>query len=514
MKLTDWLKSLFKTTALIGLSKIAGFLRDLITAFFFGTSRSADAFNYAGLFTAQPFILFGGLNGPFHSATVSTLSSEKELKDNRFTQEQNILISQILFYSFLIFAGLGVLVFLFCEIILKLIFKDSALVQEIVIQTKLMIPCLISSGIIGSLFGVSCYKKNYTSSSISPLISSIALIIMILCFHKSLGANVLGIATSLGVILQILLQYFELKKYNFIFKFKESIDYKALKLFFYILFPALLSSTIGSFNIYVDMFFCKDLKEGSWTALILANRLIQLPFGTLVGASLVSFLPRMSEAENKKDEKTFKLILNTELENLTFILVPATALLMALSQPFIEILLQRGRFDVNSTEITASIFFFLGLSIITSFPREIATRAFYALKNSKTPFIISLLSIGFNFLFNYIFVKFMDADGIAISKTLTSFLNSLILIFLLRKFLNVNYIKIIKIFILGIVIYFCAKYLYLFIDSINSLNFLINIFDFINLKTLFNFGISGGISLLIYLGLSYIFIKSSTISTT
>ena len=477
-----WLKSIFKTSIFIALSKFIGFFRDLIVSALFGTSMHADAFNYACLFTSMPFILLGGLNGPFHSATVSALAQENNninTNTNKLNSQQNSLVLQALFWSSFFLLILSIIFLFGSDKITEIIFKNNLeLAREISLQTKIMLPALFFSAFSGILFGVSCFYNKTLIPTISPLINSIILIIFIFLFYKNLGILCLSLGVSAGVLIQALTQVLDLKTINFKLNFKKFFETDKLNYFKFMLFPALLSSTFSSLNVYIDMFFCSSLPEGSWTAIIMGNRLIQLPFGILTGASLVSFLPRITAVREQLEK--FKITVGDEILNLNFLLIPLTAIFCGLSKPIVQILLQRGNFTAQSTELVSSVLFVLSFSILTALPREILTRAFYGLGNSKTPFYISCLSIIWNFILNSILVVYFGILGIAYSKVISSFISSAISIIILRKKIEFNFFKFIKFLFLGFLVYFLSKYIFSFLLESRVFSFLKLFFKFLS----------------------------------
>jgi len=416
-------------SSLIAFSKAIGFVRDLLISAYFGTSRTADAFNYATLFTTYPLILLGGLNGPFHSATVSTLST-KSLTTK--PTESRRLIWQIIFWVFLCFCLLGGVFWLSADWLMEVLFPQD-LAKDIAFQTNLMLPALFSAGLMGVLFAWNALRGQELLTAINPAISSLALIGILGLCYEDLGAKALGLGVSLGVLLQIVSLCV---KGGLGLPGRGFWKWSGLSPFVTMLLPAMLSSTVGSLNVYIDMIFCKSLVEGSWTAIILGNRLLQLPFGTLVGASLVSFLPRVSALRDNPAQ--FRESVTKELSNLLFLLMPVMILLLLFAQPFTELLLQRGEFKADSTELVTSVLFFLSFSLLTALPREVITRAFYGLGDSKTPFRVSLISIACNFLLDWWLVSIFAVGGIALSTTLTALCNSALLIFFLQRRLQYN----------------------------------------------------------------------------
>lgn len=502
----SWWSRLFRTGSLIAISKVFGFIRDQLITAFLGTSFRADAFNYACLFTSYPFILLGGLNGPFHSATIASLGEESDETQRRY------LLGQIIFWSLIVFGFLSLGLFIFIRPIVEFGFSDHpSLINEIVLQSQIMLPCVLFTGIIGVLFGAVCYQGRYSAPSISPLISNIALIIITVLFYNVFGALALGIGTSFGVLGQVIFQFLQLRPSLYLFSdLSELFKMSRLKYFSMMLCPALLSSTIGSLNVYIDMFFCKDLVEGSWTAIVLSNRLIQLPFGILVGGALVSFLPKITSL--KENIQKFRESISKELYNLFLLLVPVTAILLALPEAIIEILFQRGEFNQQSTQLVGMALFFIGFSLCTSLPREILTRAFYGLGDSKTPFIISLISIGVNFLLNYILVKYFAVGGIAMSTTLTALINSILLTILLKDRFYCQWLGLAKVFVGGAATYITTSYIFQHMQQLSILDQINVIPNLLNLHTVCSASTAsiGGLAIYIIIIWSCKQLKNST----
>ena len=451
-------------------------------------------------------------------------------------KEQNIFLTQALIRVSLSFIGLSTILFFSKTFFLNLILSSKPeLISETAKFIEWMLPMFALSGVIGILFGASSYKGNYFWPSLSPLISSFVLILGIFFSYQLLGASILGIASSLGALLQVLVQMFDLKKvgfsfcflathqnliaksehntfqkvlHNFLFQKSELIKEELknsgansnLLFFNAMLFPALLSSTIGSLNVYVDSFFCASLQEGSWTAILIGNKLIQLPFGVLVGASLVSFLPRISLLKDKTKE--FNETLNSEIGNLLFLLIPCAALMLALSRPIIQILFQRGEFNESSTHLVDLVLLGLSASLITGLPREIYTRAFYGIGDSRTPMLISLVSIAWNALLDWYLGAQFQVGGIAMSTTLTALINSLFLaLFLKHKIPNlkiINWTVFLRYFPAGAISYFCTQWIYSSILKIRIFSFLSKLLNFVDLRICLSLVIASTGGLLVY----------------
>jgi putative peptidoglycan lipid II flippase len=440
-------RKLFKIAGLVGLitivSKVFGLVRDLVIARAFGTTITADAYNFAYLLTGNALILLGGLGGPFHSATIATLT---KLKND--PKEAGSFLIKIFSFTFLILSIITIFVLYYKTQIVQFIAPASGhdmayrekLWQLTEMQLQIMSPLIVISGLLGILCGVGNVFGGYFWPSFSPVFPSIAIIICVFFFDPNRGEPLqagvaLGIGTLIGAFFQLLFQLPDLfnatkKKYLELAVVKNK---EAISDFTYFLGPALLSTTIGQITVYIDSFFCSGLDEGSWTATILANRLIQLPLGVLLTSFLVPFFPRFSELAHEKNFEKLKESSIMVIRSLWFLTLPVAVYLYLFARPIVELVFERGAFNARSSELTSSILIALLLSMIAYVARDTLTRVFYSLGNSRLPLIVAICSIMLKIILNSILVKEFEAPGIAFATSIVTVFNFLFLWYMLRK---------------------------------------------------------------------------------
>lgn len=433
-------QSLGKTFGIVAiltvLSKCAGLIRDIVILQAFGTNYLSDAFNSATLFTGNILILFGGLGGPFHSSSVAVLTPKKEDPDSGRMMVQIFLATLIL----LILPSLAI--YFFAPNLIQVIAPSSALSEahrqeywnETVSQIRIMLPLVAISGFVGLSYGVlNVYNKIFWPS-FSPAIASLAIIIAVFFFGDTSGIVCLAWATLAGAIGQAVVQIPGMLKTPLKWSFSKDL-HPGLKEYLVMLGPAAFSTSIGQISLYVHMFFTSTIQEGGWTAIVNANRLIQLPLGVLLTAMLVPILPRFTEqvASNRIDD--LKVELSKALRLLWFLALPIAALLMAIPTPIIKLLFQRGKFTADSTEMITTVMIFLAPGIFFYLARDLITRVFYAHQDSKTPFLIALAAIVLQTGLDWLFVFQLKTGiaGIALATTLVTVFNLSALTFFARK---------------------------------------------------------------------------------
>ena len=424
------------------ISKLIGFLRDVVIANYYGAGMVSDAYFYAYQIPAISIILLGGVGGPFHSAVVSVFSKMIPNLDEKASPQVNKLFNTFLTSSFLVFLILGVLVFIFSDVIMSFIISNGTpeLINLASTHLKIMAPVLTVGGVVGIYYGILITYKEFLIPNISPILMSVAIIAIISLVKHDHSGTILALATTIGALCQFVYQLPKLKSLGF--KFKPNLQVfnnPQYRNILELLFPAILSSTIGQVYIYVDMFFASQLQEGAWSAIGYANRLFQFPVGVLVTAFLVPLFPIFSKLVGEKDYDNIRYYFNKGVGLLNFAAFPILVLILLLSTNAIQLIFQRGEFNEVATMMVSEALCYLSISIIFYVFRDSITRVFYAFNDSKTPFLVALSSILIKFILNFLFVKQLGIGGITLSTSLVTLINGFWLGLLIKKKMNMDY---------------------------------------------------------------------------
>lgn len=424
------------------ISKLIGFLRDVVIANFYGAGMVSDAYFYAYQIPAISIILLGGVGGPFHSAVVSVFSKMIPDLNQKASPEVNKLFNTFLTSSFLVFLVLGVLVFAFSDVIMKVIISNGSpeLIHLASMHLKIMAPVLTVGGVVGIYYGILIVYKEFLIPNISPILMSVAIIGIISLVRHDNSGIVLAVATTVGALCQFVYQLPKLKSLGF--KFRPNLNVfnnPQYRNILELLFPAILSSTVGQVYIYVDMFFASQLQEGAWSAIGYANRLFQFPVGVLVTAFLVPLFPIFSKLVGEKDYDNIRYYFNKGVGLLNFVAFPILVLIILLSTNAIQLIFQRGEFNEVATMMVSEALCYLSISIIFYVFRDSITRVFYAFNDSKTPFLVALSSIVIKFILNFFFVKQLGIGGITLSTSFVTLINGFWLGLLIKKKMSMDY---------------------------------------------------------------------------
>lgn len=441
--------NLFKVAGLIAaitiFSKFVGFYRDVVIAQAYGATLVSDAYFYAYQIPSLALILLGGLGGPFHTATIAVFSKNISDLTKKPPEDIQRLLSSFVTLTAFVFTILAVLIFIFSDQIISVIASgaEPKLIHLASVQLKIMSPIMVVGGVVGILYGISNVYKEFLFTSLSPTIVSVAVISAIFIFRQDQLGIVLAWGTLIGAIGQLVLQLPVFFKSGFTYRPSfEFFDIKIKKIG-EILYPAMIGTTIGQINIYIDMFFASNLAPGAWSAIGYANRIFQFPVGIIITALLVPLFPMFSTFVSKKDWNSLKYYFHQGLSTLWFISFPIFAFIVIYSQDAIKLLFQRGKFDSSAVFMVTEALIFLSISIIPYVARDTLTRIFYAFDDSKTPFFIAIFSIVVKASMNFLFVNHLGIGAITLSTTVVTLVNFLLLAYFIRNKIDLDFKKLV-----------------------------------------------------------------------
>ena len=416
------------------ISRVLGLVRATIIAYYFGASSATDA--YFSAFKISNFFrqLLG--EGALGSSFIPLYNEKVEIEGEEKGKE---FIYSILNLIFVFSTIITLLMIIFSNGIIELIVNGFPVETKILASKLLKIMSVYF--IFISLSGMICAMLNNFKQFAIPASTSIffnlAIIGASMCFSKTFGIDALAYGVVVGGLFQFLVvlpSFFKIVK-GYSFKINWQDPY--LKKIFIMMCPMLVGIVARQVNTIVDQVFASYLQEGGVTALENATRLYLLPVGVFgVSISTVIF-PVLSKAVAKDDLKTAEDNIVKGLNILLFLIIPSTAVLTFYATDVIRLTLSYGKFGEEAVKVTseALLYYSLGLYFYTAI--YLMTRAFYSMKNSAYPVKFSMISIGINIFLNFLFIKPLAYKGLALSTSIASGVNFLLLLFVFRhKYIN------------------------------------------------------------------------------
>jgi len=420
-------------------SRVLGLVRDLAIAYFFGASKFSDLFFVSFGIPNLLRRLFG--EGALNAAFVPVFSDYIE---NKTQKESNRLVSNTFNFLFIILSGIVVLGVIFAKPITAIQvpgFIDEPdklnLTSHLV---RLMFPYLLFVCLAALSMGILNSYHHFLIPASAPIVLNIcmisSMIIAFKIFSVSLRAGLdwLAFGVLLGGLGQFLIQLPMVYKKGI--RYVPTLDKNApgLRQIFRLMLPAVIGQSAAQLNIAIDRLIASFLPEESITYLTYGNRLVQLPFAVFGIAISTAALPTFSHQAARGEISEINRTLLSALRLILLIILPASVGLIILRIPIIALLFEHGKFDRVATQGTAWALLFYSLGLFSYSGVKIVAQSFYALKDTRTPVITSIIAMVANTILNIILMRtFLKHGGLALATTLSATLNFILLLVLIRK---------------------------------------------------------------------------------
>ena len=428
--------NLIKSTGTFGfytiISRILGYLRDVLIAIFLGTSYLADVFFVAFRIpnTFRRLFAEGTFNAAFVPSYTSELAKDKS-KSKKFANEVfNLLLIGLLFFVFVI----EIFMPTFVGMIAPGFIEDEKKISLAIDLTRITLPFLIFVSLSSFFAAVLNSHNKFAAASAAPIILNIILII-ILFFGKYLNDNLvyyLSYGVSLAGLLQLIFLYKFVKKFykislNLKFKIRKSV-----KFFFRKLLPSIFSSGVTQINILIGTIIA-SFQASAVSYLYYADRIYQINLAIAGIAIGVVVLPQLSKHIFSKDKTKILRIQNKALELSMFLSLPASVALIIGSEEIISALFGYGSFDKEAVNNSAKALFFFSIGLPAFGLIKVFSTFFFANHDTKTPFYISFVSVILNILISVYYFKSIGFIIIPIATTISSWFNAILLFMYLKN---------------------------------------------------------------------------------
>lgn len=409
------------------ISKCIGFFREMIMANFYGTSYIADAYQMA---VAIPGMILGGIFGAISVAYTPLFSKKMEEEGldagNRYT-------SAII--NILLIAGL-------CSALIGICFSDDFVsviahgftgekAALTVFYLRISFIFVIFTSISGILDAYLRYRGSFLTPVIAGYLQNAGMIsIIILSAYTSHYYLIFGLL--LGYILNLGMQVIFVHKKQFRYApvlRSEHIAKQIAKLSI----PIFIGSGGAQLNAIIDKTLASGLPDGRVAALNYGMLLVSLVAGLTVSIFTTMVYPKLAQAVATQDYGRMSDLLGLGVVLITLIAAPCTLGGMIYAGQIVQAVYERGAFDPHSTGITAAAFFYYLPSLAFGAISTLFVYCFYSLHDTKTPIIGGLAGVVVNITLNLILIRPMEHGGLALSTSIASLCNVIILYLMLRK---------------------------------------------------------------------------------
>lgn len=419
-------------------SRILGYLRDVLIFAKFGQNELTDAYNAA--FSIPDFLYMILVGGALSSAFIPVFSGYLA----RNQEDEGWKVLSIIFNWIMLFLCIGVVFGLtFAPQLVNWLVPgfDELTKQMTVNLTRIMFFQVIFMCLSGISTGILQSYKNFTAPAIGSVLYNLGIILggvllaaPIESFFPGYGIAGFSVGVVLGAMLNFAVQFAAILKLGVRYSFSMDLHHPGVRELLVLIVPVFIGLAASQFNLFVNQNLASELSEGLVSALRAAQRLMQLPitlFGITVG---IAFFPTMTQLAAKMQLDEFKSTVMMGLRTVIFVTIPASFGLAALAKPIIRFMYEfkSGAFTAEDTEETAYALVFYTIGVFAYAAIHTLSRAFYALKNTRTPVAVAVLSIVVNILLSVLLVDYMAQGGLALAYSIAGIFNMVVLIVLLN----------------------------------------------------------------------------------
>lgn len=482
------------------LSRIIGLLRDRVLANVFGAGQILDAY-YASFKIPDliyNLLIVGALSAGFIPVFTKLFNSSEENKQASWDLTNNV-INIITIFMILT----GIIGIAFASFLTPLIAPGFSAEKQL-ITTSLMRIMFLSPFLFGLSMvfgGVLQSLRRFFIFSIAPLFYNLGIIFGAVYLTKIFGITGLAWGVVLGAFLHMIIQYYGARKAGF--RFKKILNFKDREtlLIGKLMLPRTAGLAITQIDLLVITFLASFLSSGSLTIYTLAANLAAVPIGLIGIPFALAVFPILSKLAAENNLETFTNQYLRTGRQIIFLITPLLIIFLTLNVQIVRLILGSGSFDWFSTLTTAKSLAYFSLGILAQSLIPLLARAFYSLSNTKTPFIIGVVSEIITITLAIILMQKFGIYGLVLAASFGATLNMILLFIFLRQSLQKFSLSNLMIFLIKIFGAGVTTYLVIF----HFVNIFENLFNQTRFYGVFAVTIfSSFLGLLFYLTICYL----------
>ncbi|PCI51850.1 MAG: murein biosynthesis integral membrane protein MurJ [Alphaproteobacteria bacterium] len=406
------------------ISRILGFVRDILSASILGAGIVADCFFVAlklpnffrrlfaeGAFSAS-FV-------PVFTATLTQGGREEALSFAETAFSSLIVVLLILVAVMEIFAP-GVI-----YILAGGFSDDEAKFQLAVVLTRITFPFLLFISLVSLLGGVLNALGKFSATAATPIILNLCMISALIFFSDQFDtpAHSLALAVSVAGIIQLIWLYLACRRVGYKIRIVPPRMTPKVKEMLLIMMPAALGAGVIQINLMLDMIIASHLPDGSISFLFYADRLNQLPIGVIGVALGTVLLPLLARNIAEGDEEQVSYNQNRAIELGLFLTIPAAVAFMIVPHQLIHVLFERGAFTADDSWQTAYALMAYAAGLPAYVLAKVFSPGYFARKDTRTPVKFAMVALAVNMTLNLILMQYFAHVGLAMATAISAWLN-------------------------------------------------------------------------------------------
>jgi putative peptidoglycan lipid II flippase len=414
-------------------SRLLGLLRSVIIAQAFGTRPELDAYWVAFRLPDLVFQLLAGAT--LASAFIPTFAGVRtrhgeEAAWRLASSVLNLVLAATIVFALIAFLLTPKLVPLLAPGLGEETGQQTQLQGLAIDLTRVMLVSPVLFAVSGMFMGILNARRHFLTPALAPMFYNLSIIVAALVSHD---VHALAIAVVVGAALHLAVQLPDLHFAGMAYRFVAEWRDRAVREVGTLMAPRVLGLAATQINFYfIGIFFASSLATGAISSLSFAWLIVMTPLGIIGMAISTAAFPTLAEQAARGDE-ALAATLRGALRLIIFLSLPAGVGLALLAKPLVVVLLQRGAFDVQSSDVTAQALLFYAPALFAHSGIEIGSRGFYAMGDTKTPVGFAVLSMLINLTLAALLVGPLEVRGLALALSLATCVEFLTLLVALSR---------------------------------------------------------------------------------
>ena len=412
-------------------AKFLGLLREVMIASVYGQGYASDVLNTS---TQIPLLFFDMTLGvAILSTFVPTFNKllEKEGKARAMEFANTFMTTVVVIAA--AFSALGMI---FAQPLVKLMVPgyDAAKVAETVGLLRILFPSILFTAAAYTSVGILQSFGEFNIPSLISVVSNLIMILYLVVFGNRFGLTGVVISMVIAWGSQLIVQLPHLVRFGFRFRPRLNFRDKGLCEAARLAVPVLISSWVQPLCVVINMAFGSALGDGAVSGLNWANKLYIIMVGVFAYAVTNFIFPKLSRLNASDDSSTFADTTRISVGWTVCIIGFISAMFIALGNPVVKLVFERGEFTADDTLLTATALKLYSVGMIGYAICEILNKSFYAIQDGKTPMLTSIIGVAANLCFAFVFIRLlkMGVGGLALASGLSSVVMAAVLIVMMN----------------------------------------------------------------------------------
>jgi putative peptidoglycan lipid II flippase len=377
-----------------GLSRVAGLVREIVAASYFGVKGPMSAFTIAFQFPNLIRSLFA--DQAIQAALVPVFTQELERGNRR---EAFRLASTLIFLAIVAVGALTALLILAAPVLMPLLAPgfDARLEDLTIALAQLLFPILLLLGVSGMVVGVLNSYDRFAAFALAPLFWNLAIIAVLVALAPAFSEDdriyAYAVGVLVGTVVQLAIVSFDLR--NTPFRLQRVFEWRSprVRRVLVLMLPVTIGLGLINFNLQINSLFGTLVSDRAPAAIDKAFRIYMLPQGMFSVALTTVIFPTLSRFAARGEVDDLRATMANGMRQIVLLLLPATAAILVLSEPMIRLIYERGEFDASQTELVATALFWFAFSLPFNGIFLLQTRTFFSLQRPWVPTAISALNL-------------------------------------------------------------------------------------------------------------------------